>query len=81
MILRFLRALRLGLALERLERAARARGANICIHDSWCGSSPGYWIVLTRPRGREAPMGKPATAWGLAKAMGRASDGLETSAE
>jgi hypothetical protein len=77
-IARLFRAIRLGLAMERLERVARKRGVNVCIHDSWCANAPGFWIVLWR---RKGGMGRPVTAWGLEKAIRRANRGIEASAE
>lgn len=59
MIRRFLRALRFGYALLRLEEAERG-GARVCLHSSWCAADHGYWVALIKPAGwAGAAMGHP----------------------
>ncbi|HVY62176.1 MAG TPA: hypothetical protein VHF22_11020 [Planctomycetota bacterium] len=72
-LLRFLRAVRLGCALLRLEAAERS-GASICVHSSWCaGPGSGFWIALVRPAGwTDAPLGRPIVGADLVDVLVRA---------
>lgn len=72
MIRRVVRALRLGLALGRLEAAERA-GAAVMVHSSWTGAR-GYWIALIRPAGwRGAALGRPVVGRDLVSVVQRAA--------
>lgn len=59
MILRFLRAVRIGYAMLALEKAD-SDGAKFCVHNSW--QVPGFWISLSRPPNWTGALGKPSVS-------------------